>query len=288
MTAHTVSGTAAAQEQLWSRRADDWARVQEGQMRSAFETCHAIGIARGTRLLDAGCGSGLALRLAADRGAEVTGLDATEALLAHTRRRLPGARCVHGELEQLPFADGEFDVVTGFNSFQYAARPVAAVQEGAPRHAPRRSRARARVGPRGHLRGRAVHGRARLADAPAAARRPRSVRALRRGCARGAARRRGLESISIADVPAPSELPDEETAIRGLLSSGPAVQAIEHAGEQAARDAVRAVIAPHRDAQGGYRLEHVPLRDRHHAAVREHYAISCSETSQRRLRSPAS
>ena len=256
MTAHTVSGTAAAQEQLWSRRADDWARVQEGQMRSAFETCHAaLGIARGTRLLDAGCGSGLALRLAADRGAEVTGLDATEALLAHARRRLPGARCVHGELEQLPFADGEFDVVTGFNSFQYAARPVAAVQE-----ARRVTRPGGRVlalvwGPADTCEAApymAALGSLMPPPPPGA---PGPFALSGEDALEALLADAGLESISIADVPAPWSYPDEETAIRGLLSSGPAVQAIEHAGEQAARDAVRAVIAPHRDAQGGYRLE---------------------------------
>jgi ubiquinone/menaquinone biosynthesis C-methylase UbiE len=32
-------------------------------------------------------------------------------------------------MEELPFADGTFDVVTGFNSFQYASSPVAAVKE---------------------------------------------------------------------------------------------------------------------------------------------------------------
>jgi hypothetical protein len=43
--------------------------------------------------------------------------------------------------------------------------------------------------------------------------------------------------------------------VRGLLSSGPAVKAIEHSGEAAARDAVLAAIEPLRTAEGGYRLE---------------------------------
>src|SRR5713101_5428312 len=46
-------------------------------------------------------------------------------------RREPGAPIVQGEIEALPFADGCFDAVTGFNSFQYAARPAAALAEAA-------------------------------------------------------------------------------------------------------------------------------------------------------------
>jgi ubiquinone/menaquinone biosynthesis C-methylase UbiE len=78
-------------------------------------------------LLDTGGGAGMFLRLAADRGAEVHGLDASQGLLAHARGRVPGAPLVEGELEQLPYADASFDVVTGFNSFQYAARPAVAL-----------------------------------------------------------------------------------------------------------------------------------------------------------------
>src|SRR5207237_4275493 len=88
-------------------------------------------IGRTTRLLDVGCASGLALRLAADRGADVTGLDASEGLLAHARQRVPGAPLVQGEIEDLPFPDSSFDIVTGFNSFQYAARPASALAEAA-------------------------------------------------------------------------------------------------------------------------------------------------------------
>jgi cyclopropane fatty-acyl-phospholipid synthase-like methyltransferase len=49
-------------------------------------------------LLDAGCGAGLALRLAADRGAVVSGLDASAPLLEVARGRLPGAG-FHGVTE---------------------------------------------------------------------------------------------------------------------------------------------------------------------------------------------
>jgi ubiquinone/menaquinone biosynthesis C-methylase UbiE len=60
----------------------------------------------GVRFLDAGCGGGGACVLAAGLGSEVTGIDASDALLAIARKRLPQAQFVHGDLEQLPFPDG--------------------------------------------------------------------------------------------------------------------------------------------------------------------------------------
>ena len=62
----------------------------------------------------------------------VSGLEAAENLLAIARTRVPTGDFRTGELQELPFADGTFDVVAGFNSFQYAASPGAALAE-APR-----------------------------------------------------------------------------------------------------------------------------------------------------------
>src|SRR5205814_1806979 len=67
--------------------------------------------------------------LATKRGAKVTGLDAAAPLVEIARTRVPEGDFRVGELEQLPYADGSFDLVTGFNSFQYAAEPVNALQE---------------------------------------------------------------------------------------------------------------------------------------------------------------
>ena len=122
--------SAAVEGRLWSVRADDWAEIRERQVVPAYEAAlDALAVEPSTRLLDAGFGAGMFLRLAADRGADVHGLDASEGLLAHNRRRIPGAPIVQGELEQLPYEDRHFDTVTGFNSFQYAARPAVALAE---------------------------------------------------------------------------------------------------------------------------------------------------------------
>lgn len=46
--------------------------------------------------------------------------------------------------------------------------------------------------------------------------------------------------------------PDAETMLRGLLSAGPAVRAIEHVGEEAVKDAVLKALEPFKTPDGGY------------------------------------
>jgi ubiquinone/menaquinone biosynthesis C-methylase UbiE len=80
-------------------------------------------------VLDAGCGSGAFLRAAADHGAVVSGIDASEALLAIARERVPDADLSLGDLQRLPYADDTFDAVTGFCSFFFADDMVEALRE---------------------------------------------------------------------------------------------------------------------------------------------------------------
>ena len=122
--------SAQAQGRLWGAAARDWAELAEPVQAPFFEAAlDALGIESGTRLLDAGCGAGLALVLAARRGAAVAGLDASAGLLAVARERLPEADLREGDLEALPYEDDTFDAVTAFNSIQYAGNPTAALRE---------------------------------------------------------------------------------------------------------------------------------------------------------------
>ncbi|MFH8367460.1 class I SAM-dependent methyltransferase [Streptomyces sp. NPDC018031] len=67
----------------------------------------------GRRILDAGCGSGPLTAALRDRGAVVTGIDASAGMLALARRRLGDDAALHvADLnDRLPFADGAFDDV---------------------------------------------------------------------------------------------------------------------------------------------------------------------------------
>ena len=63
------------------------------------------------RALDAACGTGRFSRMLADRGYDVTGVDLSEAMLVRARENVPEATFHTGSLQQLPCADGLFDVV---------------------------------------------------------------------------------------------------------------------------------------------------------------------------------
>jgi SAM-dependent methyltransferase len=123
-------GTAGVNGPLWGSAARDWASIQEGQFRPGYEAALArCGVGAGTDYLDAGCGAGMAAQMAAGRGARVCGFDAAEPLLEIARERVPEGDFRAGDLESVPFGDAAFDVVSGFNAFQFAGDPVRALAE---------------------------------------------------------------------------------------------------------------------------------------------------------------
>src|SRR5579863_6647227 len=105
-------GSAILQGHLWGGAAHTWAELREPIATPLWQAMlDTAGVGSGTRLLDAGCGAGGASLLAAQRGALVNGVDASEALLAIARRRLPDGDFRVGDLEALPYAGSTFDVV---------------------------------------------------------------------------------------------------------------------------------------------------------------------------------
>lgn len=69
----------------------------------------------GARVLDVGCGSGYFLHRLRDYGAgECHGIDLMENRIAEGRERYPALQLHVGSATELPFEDGEFDLVTQF------------------------------------------------------------------------------------------------------------------------------------------------------------------------------
>ncbi len=122
------TGSAQMQGTLWNARARDYAEVMEGFFRPLYESALSRPeLANASSCLDIGCGPGLAAKVFTQKIAAVSGIDATAAFVEIARERLPGRDFRVGDMETLPFADASFDVVTGFNAFQYAASPRHAI-----------------------------------------------------------------------------------------------------------------------------------------------------------------
>jgi len=73
--------------------------------------CEALGVEKGTKVLDVACGTGCFARAALSRGAEVTGLDRNSGMLAVARRLDGVIDWREGLAESLPFDDAGFQAV---------------------------------------------------------------------------------------------------------------------------------------------------------------------------------
>ena len=79
-------------------------------------------------MLDAGCGMGRYLRVAAEAGARVVGLDLSVAVVAARAMTadLPGVAVVRGDLLRPPFAPGRFDHIYALGVLDHTPDPRAA------------------------------------------------------------------------------------------------------------------------------------------------------------------
>lgn len=254
-TGFPTTGTAGVNGALWGAAARDWATIQEGQFRPGFQAVlDHCGVGPATDYLDAGCGAGMASQMAAALGARVSGFDAAEQLLAIARTRVPAGDFRLADLEDLPFADASFDVVTGFNSFQFAADPVRALGQ-----ARRVARPGGRVvvmtwgRPEGMQAASIVASLRPLLPAPPPGA-PGPFALSEEEKLRDFAQAAGLIAETVVDVDSPWYYPDEATALRGLGSSGVAARAMALSGAQAVDAAHSAALAPFRQADGSFRI----------------------------------
>jgi SAM-dependent methyltransferase len=249
-----TAGSAEMQAALWGRRARDWGEAQEPRQAEMYPpVLDAAGLAAGSEYLDVGCGTGVAAQVAHDRGARVSGIDATEAFVELARERVPAGDFRTGEMEALPYADGAYDVVTGFNSFQYAADPARALGEA--RRVSRGVVALVTWGDAAECDTAACLAAigSFLPPPPPGAAGPFALSAP--GALEALAARAGLEPVAAATYTTRWDYPDLETALRATLASGPAGRAIDAGGEDAVRAAITEALGPFRTSAGSYVLE---------------------------------
>lgn len=225
---------ATPEGELWGRRAAQRAALGAKMSMPAWKTAvERAGIRPGSTVLDLACGSGEFCALATEAGAHATGIDASHEMIRLARLAAPAAEFHVRALGPLPWQDGTFDVVTGFNALFFAPDPEAAFAEAVrvskdyvvvcdwhPEH----TSAILAVGW-------AIRG-------PSGRRRPEMPEP--------------HENLTI-DIP--QHYPDEATMLRGFLSTGGYQRMIESEGEESVAEKIKAATEPYRTPDGGYQLE---------------------------------
>lgn len=86
------------------------------------------GLAPSYKILDVGCGTGLASEPLIENGYDVTGIDPSQRMLEIAKTNFPDATWVVGVAEKLPFADDQFDAAISAQAFHHM-RQAAALAE---------------------------------------------------------------------------------------------------------------------------------------------------------------
>ena len=238
----------------WGRRAVDFATLSEPSNCREYVALHQhLGVGPGVRLLDMACGAGLAVELAAARGATCAGIDASPRLLAVALDRTPAADLRVGDMQALPWSDGSFDVVTSF-------RGIWGTTPGAVGEAFRVLVPGGRFGITvwGHIKaspGAWSLAPFSMAEPPKVANQAAMVALGRPGVGEDLLERSGFLDVERVEIPFAWEFADPSVYARALASTGPAYEAIQAVGED--------VFLRHAEELAGERLrEGLPLRAR--------------------------
>ena len=238
----------------WEHAATDWAFLFEPYARDAIETVFAAASVGPDRsVLDVACGSGLAVGRAERLGATAAGIDAAPGLIEIARRRAPNSELVVGDMFDLPWDDGTFDVATSFNGIWGGCE--AAVTEMARVVRPGGTVAITFWGSGANL---------DLRDyfimlgstMPAVAEELIDLAAIGDpGVAEAMFETAGLSVETRGATTARLEWPDAETAWRALRSPGVARPSLDHLGDAELKRRTLDAIAPFEAPDGSYQLD---------------------------------
>ena len=255
MTQEPKPKTAQANGPLWGARSHDWANIQEGTVRPVYRTVlERTGVGPSTNYLDVGCGAGMAVSMAAELGAMISGIDASDPLLEIARTRTKNADFRNGDLEELPYGDATFDVVTGFNSFQYAGNPALALGQARRVTKPGGTVVIVTWGTPEGMEAASLVAVLKPFLPPPPPGAPGPFALSDESTLREFASSAGLTPTAVFDVDDPWTYPDLDTAVRGMCSAGVAVKAMEHSGEEAVTSAYAAAFAPFLQSDGTVRV----------------------------------
>ena len=239
--------TKTIQGKLWSIAPQYWSKYFEPTFLPMYkDVLKQLDLNENDMLLDAGCGAGLFSYMAIETGAQVIGVDAASGLLEVAKQRNPHNNFMEEDLEALPFADNSFNVVTGFNSYQYAGNFENALIE-----------AKRVLKPGGKL----VVGiwdKPELSDAtnvlkaigsllpPPPPGTPGPFALSEDGKIEGIFKSNGLKLTYKASVPCPMLFNNLASSVKSFMGTGPAAAAMNNNPRQTVEDVIAGALAPYR------------------------------------------
>lgn len=253
-TTQAMSGSAERWGPLWGARPADWALSEDQQVPSYEEALRHVDLRPGQLVLDVGCGAGAFLRIAAERGAQPFGIDASEALVAFARRRVPDADLRVGDMEDLPYDDDTFDLVTGFSAFFFANDFTAALREARRVAKPGAPVVIQVWGPHERNDLEAMKAIARPYFPPRPADAPAEPDYSQPGVLEELATRAGLKPEEAFDSAFAYEFADDQTLRRALVAPAGIAAIVGPDREGELGDAIVAGMEPFRRPDGRYRL----------------------------------
>ena len=105
-------------------RFDEWRRQIVGDPRERWLEELTSRLFEGARVLELGCGSGLAETQLLAKRFRVTGVDVSATQIRRARVNLPEARFVHADFTSLELPSASFEAVASFYSFNHVPREL--------------------------------------------------------------------------------------------------------------------------------------------------------------------
>ena len=118
---------------LWEK--GDFTRIAASMRESGEELIAALGIGPGIRVLDLGCGDGTTAIPAAERGADVLGVDISRNLVTAGNERARARGLTHCRFQEgdacdlRPLPDAQFDLVVSIFGAMFAPKPLDVARE---------------------------------------------------------------------------------------------------------------------------------------------------------------
>ena len=248
-------GTSKIQGELWGIAPQGWAEIQEPMHRPLWEAMLNVAkVGSGTRFLDAGCGGGGASILAEERGAQISGLDAAEGLIAFARERVSKGDFRVGDIESLPFDDDAFDAVFAANSIQYTEDRIESLRELGRVCAPEGRIVAALFGSPEKVEFRAIFKAVRdTMPEPPAGGGPFELSTL--GKLEELFAEAGLKVLESGEVDCPFNYPDFETFWQANVAAGPFQSMLRTVSEEELKSVVRDAAETFRLDNGGILIQ---------------------------------